>query len=387
MAGAIGGLAAGRGIVGVATGRGIVAANRGARGLDVGGVARDIAKLAVRDGKAGGTAFEAAQRELTPLQRGQLQRALPDAIAAEQRAVRATPAGLTPKQRELALDMAQMGLDVVGMFEPTPFADIASGLISLARGDLLGAGISTASMIPYVGDAAKLGKIGKWARTAATAIEVAKTDSRFAHAIRPSMEKLGAGLNAIPGRALDALPASARKQIFELRARIDGFLKGREVTVLDGGTTGAWSKVLNARLKANADYLVNGYLYKTDAMGRIASVEGKIDLTVAARNGYQQAKAGRAGQAGDQGGHLIASIFNGPGEKFNIVPMNGNFNMGAWKVMENRLASAAARPGARVEIKIETMYAGSSGRPEGFVVQAVIDGKATRRVFENKPGG
>lgn len=27
-----------------------------------------------------------------------------------------------------------------------------------------------------------------------------------------------------------------------------------------------------------------------------------------------------------RGGYLIASIFNGPGEKLNLVPMDGNLN-------------------------------------------------------------
>ncbi len=34
-------------------------------------------------------------------------------------------------------------------------------------------------------------------------------------------------------------------------------------------------------------------------------------------------------------GHLIASVFNGPGERLNLLPMNGNLNKGAWKAMEN----------------------------------------------------
>lgn len=48
----------------------------------------------------------------------------------------------------------------------------------------------------------------------------------------------------------------------------------------------------------------------------------------------QQCKAGKCGVSGDEGGHLIASIFGGLGEKFNIVPMNGNLNKRAWKKME-----------------------------------------------------
>ena len=64
---------------------------------------------------------------------------------------------------ELALDVTQMALDIVGLVDPTPISDGVNGLISLGRSDWLGAGISAVSMIPYVGDAAKLGKLGRYA--------------------------------------------------------------------------------------------------------------------------------------------------------------------------------------------------------------------------------
>lgn len=369
------------------TAQSILAANRSGKAINMVGVANDIAKLSVKDPKAAANALEALKKQLSPMQQGELARALPDAISAQQRAVAKVPDGLTPAQKELALDVTQLGLDIVGIFEPTPFADITSGLISAFRGDWLGAGISTLSLVPYIGDAAKLGKLGKMAKTVATAIEVAKTDSKFAKVLRPMMENLGGALDKVPGGLLDKLPTSARKQIVEMHARVDGFLKNRDVTILDGGSKGAWNKILNKPLKANADYLVNGYMYKTDKLGRVASVEGKIDLTVAARNGYQQAKVGKAGNTGDQGGHLIASIFNGAGEKLNMVPMNGNFNMGAWKVMENKLA-AAASAGKKVEVKIEVQYGAAGGRPDGFLVRYAIDGgREVIKAFKNNPGG
>ena len=68
---------------------------------------------------------------------------------------------------ELALDVTQIALDIVGLVDPTPISDGVNGLISLGRGDWLGAGISAVSMIPYVGDAAKLGKLGRYAENTA----------------------------------------------------------------------------------------------------------------------------------------------------------------------------------------------------------------------------
>lgn len=64
---------------------------------------------------------------------------------------------------------------------------------------------------------------------------------------------------------------------------------------------------------------------------------------------------------------MIASIFNGPGERLNLLPMNGNLNKGAWKRMENQWASAL-KEGKSVGVKIEPVYAGGSVRPEEFTV-------------------
>ena len=64
-------------------------------------------------------------------------------------------------------DVTQIALDIVGLVDPTPISDGVNGLISLGRGDWLGAGISAVSMIPYVGDAAKLGKLGRYAENTA----------------------------------------------------------------------------------------------------------------------------------------------------------------------------------------------------------------------------
>ena len=36
---------------------------------------------------------------------------------------------LSPEARELLLDVGQFTLDIVGIFEPTPFADLTSGVI------------------------------------------------------------------------------------------------------------------------------------------------------------------------------------------------------------------------------------------------------------------
>jgi filamentous hemagglutinin len=82
---------------------------------------------------------------------------------------------------------------------------------------------------------------------------------------------------------------------------------------------------------------------------------------------------------------LIASIFNGPGEKLNLVPMNGNFNKGAFRDMERMLADAVTS-GKKVEVKIEVIY-DAGNRPTKFAVEHVIDGIPKQEYFRNAPGG
>ena len=57
---------------------------------------------------------------------------------------------------------------------------------------------------------------------------------------------------------------------------------------------------------------------------------------------YQQRKAVeikggvKGGVKGeDQGGLLIARIFNGPDERINYIPQNAKLNNGEWRAMEN----------------------------------------------------
>ena len=123
---------------------------------------------------------------------------------------------------DLALDLAQIGLDIAGIFDPTPISDGANTLISLGRGDWLGAGLSAISMIPYVGDAAKLGKLGKYAQTVAKAIDAARANPALRQALAPGIQAIGDAIAKLP---LDKLPESARKQLTTLKELTGIFAK------------------------------------------------------------------------------------------------------------------------------------------------------------------
>jgi hypothetical protein len=64
------------------------------------------------------------------------------------------PSELTPQGGLSGADLASVTAGIAGIFDPTPISDGIGGIIDLGRGDLLGAGLSVASMIPYLGDAA-----------------------------------------------------------------------------------------------------------------------------------------------------------------------------------------------------------------------------------------
>ncbi len=82
-------------------------------------------------------------------------------------------------------DWVQGGLDAGGVVEPTPFCDLASGVISAFRGNWADAGCSALAMIPYVGDTAKAAKYGrKAAKLANRAGDVAHAADKIADAAR-----------------------------------------------------------------------------------------------------------------------------------------------------------------------------------------------------------
>ena len=130
------------------------------------------------------------------------------------------PAGKHVDSRETMLDVTQVALDVVGIFEPTPVADGANTLISLGRGDWMGAGLSLAGVFPYVGDAAKLGKLGKWAETASNAVELALKNNEFAKAAGPHLKKIADAIDHAPKGMFDKLPADAQQKLLEMRATL-----------------------------------------------------------------------------------------------------------------------------------------------------------------------
>lgn len=147
------------------------------------------------------------------------------------------PSGDKPDEGDVMADMAQMALDLTGLVDPTPISDGANTLVSLFRGDVGGALISAAGMLPYAGDLAKVGKLGKWAKTIDNAVELAARDSKFLEKAKPALETIRGAIKNIPESVMNALPESAQKTLRGIAKKIDdalGAAARRAPLVVDG---------------------------------------------------------------------------------------------------------------------------------------------------------
>ncbi|UIJ46496.1 DNA/RNA non-specific endonuclease [Sphingomonas cannabina] len=358
-------------------GEALVVANRTGKGVDVEGLTRDLAELSLRDPRGAADAIEAARKDLSPVQQGELDRLLPDAISTQQRAGGTAPAGLTPAQKELALDLTQMGLDVAGLFDPTPISDGANGIISLFRGDWLGAGISAVSMIPYLGDAAKLGKLGHWGKTVVNAVEIARTDSAFAQAIRPALGKISDAIGAAPNAILDRLPQSARDTLSSMKRQIDELYSPAAKKVDDVAAAGVHTAHVGR----------NEVTWTIDANGRPTSASAtlsEVQPTGTKRSSDELSAQDRVRERGlddDDAGHIIGHRFMPDQGERNMFPQNFNFNRSAYKTMENEWA-AWIEAGATVKVNV-ALKGGTADRPAQVGVVYEVFNEAGKRVFKN----
>lgn len=256
---------------------GIIANNSQGGRRDIAAIKADLAAINAQNPAAAGALSQAIDAQLTPVERGQL---------ASSTSLAQAPGG--PSAGTLALDITQIGLDIVGIFEPTPFADGANTLISLGRGDWLGAGLSVLGVVPYVGDLAKLGKLGKWAKTIANGVELAAKNPAAAKILEPALRKVHDALKAIPEGALKKLPDDAREAIQGMKKQLDEFfgaankkLSDIPVSQLDRSTLLTKLDTLDVSTKPNTATFYSGRGSRQAAEAH-AAANGRITLETTA---------------------------------------------------------------------------------------------------------
>lgn len=237
-----------------------------------------------------------------------------------------------PQVRELSLDLLGLALDLAGIVDPTPVSDGASALLSIARGNWLDAAISGASMIPYVGDLAKAGKLPKYMKSVEKAVALAKQSEKFAQALTPAFQKLKS--------ALDFLPKGANPQLDRLRALVESFLKGRGAAAIAKRLPD-----ISKHFKFTTN-IANGKELKT-AEGWLG-VPGHV-LTHRSATAQKGVSTG----SGDDAGHLIGNQFGPPGDARNLSLQNWIMNrgQGTWFDLEKQWADLLQK-GHKVRVKV-----------------------------------
>lgn len=131
----------------------------------------------------------------------------------------------------------------------------------------------------------------------------------------------------------------------------------------------------------------NGYAFTLDASDRTRRAKGELHVSPAPRSTTNQLRAGGADRLHlDDGGHFIASRFNGPKDAFNHFAQNRNFNRGAYRTLEETWAKEL-KAGKHVSVDITASYQGNSRRPYKLFVRWTINGYTRNRNFKNALGG
>lgn len=251
----------------------LVAENSVGNRRDIDGLRQDLNQQIASNPAMAGALRQAVEAQLTPVQRGELSANTPLAQGKN-----------GPSAASLALDITQIGLDIVGIFEPTPFADGANTLISLGRGDWLGAGLSLLGVVPYLGDLAKVGKMGKWAKTVANGVELAARNPEAAKLLEPALRKVYDAVKAIPEGALKKLPDDAQDAIRGMKKQLDEFfspasrkLSDIPVSELNRSTILSKLDTLDVATKPNTATFYSGRGAR-EAAEKHAAANGRVTL-------------------------------------------------------------------------------------------------------------
>ncbi|CGF81633.1 DNA/RNA non-specific endonuclease [Bacillus sp. N447-1] len=181
--------------------------------------------------------------------------------------------------------------------------------------------------------------------------------------------------------AHDASKASIQSRISNLES---GGVKGTgetpkitEIKEKDLGKHIVKGKNGRKELAPNVRYITeDGYKYTTDELGRIVDVEAEgLILQKGKRSTGMQVAAGREDRLPDDGGHLIGTQFHGSGDIDNLIAQNKQINRsgGEWYNMEKEWVNAlGGKPPKKVSVKIESVYLGSSLRPNSFKINTKL---------------
>ncbi|MEW5839513.1 DNA/RNA non-specific endonuclease [Nitrososphaera sp.] len=260
---------------------------------------------------------------------------------------------LTEEDEQLILECLTMVADVAGIVDPTGASDVVGAGLSLASGDYVGAGLSVISVFPYVGDLAKLGKVGKWVEAVAKIVRRAGESPTFFKYIRKPLEQLYA--------ALSALPEGMMGELDELRALIKKFFDEQGLKLGTDAVEWSWKSFY----RFSKDETEN-FTYKI-AEGRL------VPPSIVQKHYNPAARSELSSGTKEHAGHIIGRRFGGPEVEENLFLQDPTMNVGEWKALENEWARLLEE-GTGVEVEIRVVFPKNNpsipaGRASGLVAK------------------
>lgn len=203
---------------------------------------------------------------------------------------------------------------------------------------------------------------------AAIGLGLARYDPGASHMLRPAQQGVGDAIEKTPGQVL---PLGAAQTLAEIRPRPEAVTPG------EGARTVTERSATVGRNEAT---------WTLDAMGRPIRAEATlrevfVDLDRSSAEQRAQGEVADRGVDGDHGGHIIGHRFVKDQGLDNLFPQNGDFNISAYKTLENEMADWV-ETGAEVRVAVDLL--GGGDRPECVrVVYEVLDPASDDVVYDN----
>ncbi len=243
--------------------------------------------------------------------------------------------------RELALDMAQMAIDIAGIVDPTPIADGTGAILAVSRGNWTDAAFNVVGLIPYIGDLAKAGKLPRYMRTIETAADMVRTSPAFARRVAPVIERLDQALRLLPDDSAT---------VIAMRRQVSKMLQDVRVTSIPAALPDISRQFKFREFNRGRDTV-------KEASGRLG-IPGQVKS-----HRSQSAQRGVSAGTGDDAGHLIGARFGAPPDARNLSLQNWKANrFGTFKNLEDAWA-AKLRGGTGISIRVQDVTRAGEARP------------------------
>lgn len=254
----------------------------------------------------------------------------------------------TDEFNDLSLDLLALALDLAGIVDPTPICDGSAAFLALSRGEFLDAAISATSIVPYIGDLAKAGKLPRYLKALERAVDWADRTGQAARLL-PAVQRLE--------QALAALPRGRNSQLDHMYSLCVNFINRH-------------GKRVKARLVRDISQTFRfedlGIVVFRNKTLKVRSASGRLGRpgTVKQHGIPNSVRKQVSAGTGDDAGHLIANKYGAPGSVENLSRQNWIQNQGGgtWYEMEKRW-DELLESGVGVEVRIKEFTPLDADRP------------------------